>query len=54
MCVVMRALGHHSGVATSYTERVAKLFAVWKLQIQPVTDLCKTPVRYWWPTGSCC
>ena len=35
-------------------ERVAILFSVWKLQIQPVTDLCKSPVSYWWPTASCC
>jgi len=27
-------------------ERMAKLFSVKKLQIQPVTDLCKSPVWY--------
>ena len=31
-------------------EHEAKLFSVWKLQMQPVTDLCKSPVSYWWPT----
>ena len=30
----------------------AKLFSVWKLQIWPVTDLCKIPVSCWWPTAS--
>ena len=34
-------------------ECVTKLLAVWKLQIWPVTDLCKSPVNYWWPTDSC-
>ena len=35
-------------------EHVATLFSAWKLQIQSVTDLCKSPRSYWYPTASCC
>ena len=55
--VAMHALGHNNDAANAIVhvnECMAQLFSVWKLQIQPVTNLRKSPVSYWWPTASCC
>jgi len=46
----MRVLGHNNDAAKRYTEHEAKLFSLQKLTIQAVTELCKSPVSYWWPT----
>jgi len=47
--------------ATMMQPNTNRLYQVWMSawlnisdQILSVTDLCKSPVSYWWPTASCC